>query len=48
MTNIPLDAERIVETISYYQVASYLYKHGLYNALTADEFADYMKQALGR
>ena len=42
--NIPLDADSITETISYYQVASYLYKHGLYNALTADEFADYMKQ----
>lgn len=44
MINIPLDAERITETISYYQVASYLFKHGLYNALTTDEFADYMKQ----
>jgi phosphoglycerol transferase MdoB-like AlkP superfamily enzyme len=44
MINIPLDAEPITETISYYQVASYLYKHGLYNALTADEFAGYMKQ----
>jgi phosphoglycerol transferase MdoB-like AlkP superfamily enzyme len=44
MTNKPVDAERIAETISYYQVASYLYKHGLYNALTSDEFADYMKQ----
>ena len=44
MIKIPLDAEAITETISYYQVASYLYKHGLYNALTVDEFADYMKQ----
>jgi phosphoglycerol transferase MdoB-like AlkP superfamily enzyme len=44
MINIPLDAEAVTETISYYQVASYLYNHGLYNALTADEFAAYMKQ----
>jgi phosphoglycerol transferase MdoB-like AlkP superfamily enzyme len=29
------------EAISYYQEASYLYKHGLYRALTAEEFARY-------
>lgn len=29
------------EAISYYQGASYLYKHGLYRALTAEEFARY-------
>lgn len=44
MIHIPLDAEAVTETISYYQVASYLFKHGLYKALTDDEFADYMKQ----
>jgi len=44
MKHIPLDKEMEEETISYYQVASYLYKHGLYNALTADEFAAYMQQ----
>ncbi|MFH2044839.1 MAG: LTA synthase family protein [Pseudomonadota bacterium] len=44
MINIPIDADAVTETISYYQVASYLYKHGLYNAMKTDEFADYMKQ----
>jgi phosphoglycerol transferase MdoB-like AlkP superfamily enzyme len=44
MINIPVSAEPLTETISYYQVASYLYKHKLYNDLTADEFDTYMRQ----
>jgi hypothetical protein len=34
------------EAISYYQTASYLYSHGLYRALTAEEFQQYT--TLGR
>ena len=30
------------ETISYYEVARYLYTHGLYKALSTDEFRLYM------
>ena len=37
-----LEAESLEETISYYQVASYLYKKGLYRALTPLEFDQYM------
>lgn len=44
MKSEPLNAEFSEETISYYQVASYLYTHGLYNALTADEFDTFMTQ----
>jgi phosphoglycerol transferase MdoB-like AlkP superfamily enzyme len=44
MINTTVDDAALTETISYYQIASYLYKHGLYNALTADEFASCMKQ----
>lgn len=44
MNHVPFDKEMEEETISYYQVANYLYKHGLYNALTADEFTAYMQQ----
>jgi len=40
----PLEKDSWVETISYYQVASYLYKHGLYRALTTEEFNQYMKK----
>jgi hypothetical protein len=42
----PLENEFLEETISYYEVASYLYKHGLYHALTPLEFKQDM--ALGR
>jgi hypothetical protein len=44
MKSAPLKAEYNEETISYYQIASYLYKHGLYSALTNDEFIAYMRQ----
>ncbi|MGB5218083.1 MAG: sulfatase-like hydrolase/transferase [Smithella sp.] len=44
MITASLEEEPITETISYYQIASYLYQHGLYNDLTADEFNTYMKQ----
>ncbi len=44
MIHTPADEALEEETISYYEVASYLYKHRLYNALTADEFAAYMQQ----
>lgn len=44
MKSAPLEDENAQETISYYQVASYLYKHKLYKALTVDEFNAYMKQ----
>ncbi len=44
MKQAPLDKEMEEETISYYQVASYLYKHGLYNALSVGEVAAYMQQ----
>ena len=37
-------ADFLEETISYYQVASYLYEHGLYRALTPGEFNQYMPQ----
>ena len=40
----PLEMDSWIETISYYQVASYLYKHGLYRALTPREFDQYMEQ----
>jgi phosphoglycerol transferase MdoB-like AlkP superfamily enzyme len=46
MKNAPLEEKYREETISYYETASYLYKHGLYRALTADEYAANMK--LGR
>jgi len=32
------------ETISYYEVASYLYTHGLYKTLASWEFNQYMRQ----
>ena len=32
-----------MEAISFYQGASYLYEHGLYKALTPEEFARYSK-----
>ena len=44
MKSVPLDTECQEETISYYEVASYLYTHGLYNALTTNEFSTYMDQ----
>jgi phosphoglycerol transferase MdoB-like AlkP superfamily enzyme len=44
MKSTPLNTESEEETISYYEVASYLYTHGLYNALTASEFDTYMAQ----
>jgi len=47
MISVPLEREFREETISYYQVASYLFQHGLYRALTATEFAHYMKEGLG-
>jgi phosphoglycerol transferase MdoB-like AlkP superfamily enzyme len=40
----PLERDSWLETISYYQTASYLYKHGLYRALADREFAQYLKQ----
>jgi phosphoglycerol transferase MdoB-like AlkP superfamily enzyme len=40
----PLKQEFWEETISYYEVASYLYTHGLYKALTPLEFNQYMQQ----
>ncbi len=39
-----LKRESWEETISYYQVASYLYRHGLYRALTSSEFNHYLQQ----
>jgi len=42
MNRTPLEKESDEETISYYEVASYLYTHGLYKALSADEFRLYM------
>lgn len=42
----PLAEEFWKETISYYEVANYLYKHGLYRALTASEFNRYRNQGL--
>lgn len=42
----PLEKEFWLETISYYEVASYLYKHGLYQALTMPECTLYAKQGL--
>gem|GEM_PF-2477540 len=47
MISVPLEREFREETISYYQVASYLFRHGLYRALTATEFALCMKEGLG-
>lgn len=35
------------EAIAYYQTASYLYKHGLYRAISTDEQARYASQAAG-
>lgn len=46
MKAAPLEKEFWWETISYYEVASYLFKHGLYRALTTPEFNRYMKQGL--
>jgi len=46
ISDAPLEKEFREETISYYQVASYLFRHGLYRALTAPEFAQYMKEGL--
>jgi phosphoglycerol transferase MdoB-like AlkP superfamily enzyme len=40
----PLKQEFWEETISYYEVANYLYTHGLYKALTPLEFNQYMQQ----
>jgi len=39
-----LKKEYRLETISYYEVASYLYKQGLYRALTAPEYRCYVEQ----
>ena len=39
----PLENEFWLETISYYEVASYFYRNRLYNALTPLEFNQYMK-----
>lgn len=39
-----LETESWIETVSYYQVASYLYKNALYSALTPREFNQFMKQ----
>lgn len=44
MKNAPLEEKYREETISYYETASYLYQHGLYRALTVDEYAADMKQ----
>jgi phosphoglycerol transferase MdoB-like AlkP superfamily enzyme len=43
MKAAPLENEFWLETISYYHVASYLYRNGLYRALTPLEFNQYMK-----
>lgn len=40
----PLENDSWIETISYYQVANYLYKHSLYRALTCQEFNQYVKE----
>lgn len=44
MKAMVLDGRFLEETISYYQVASYLYTHGLYRALTPLEFNQYVEQ----
>jgi phosphoglycerol transferase MdoB-like AlkP superfamily enzyme len=44
MNAVPLLAESQEETISYYQVASYLYKHDIYRALMPLEFKQCMQQ----
>ncbi|OPY07630.1 MAG: Lipoteichoic acid synthase 2 [Syntrophus sp. PtaB.Bin001] len=44
ITTAANEKDSLKETISYYQVASYLYKHGLYRALTPLEFDKYMEQ----
>jgi hypothetical protein len=36
-----------LETISFYQGASYLYEHGLYRALSPDEFTRYTQLGEG-
>ncbi len=36
--------ESFEETISYYEVASYLYRHRIYRALTSREFKQYMQE----
>lgn len=38
MTPVAESAYSTMEAISFYQAASYLYKHGLYRALSADDF----------
>ncbi len=40
----PLEKDSWREAISHYQVASYLYRHDLYHALTPEEFHRYMKE----
>ena len=44
MTHIPPDRVREEETISYYEVASYLYQHRQYKALTDGEFSSFMQK----
>jgi len=44
LTPMPDDPEERDEAIGYYQTASYLYEHGLYRALTAEEYQRYAEQ----
>ena len=41
-----MEEEFRLETISYYEVANYLYKQGLYRALTMPEFRRYLTQGI--
>ena len=43
LTEQPVNPLLLTETVSWYQVASYLYEHNLYRALSADEFARVMQ-----
>lgn len=44
----PLERDSWIETVSYYQVANYLYKHALYRELTSQEFNQCMKEGKNR
>ncbi|MBN1548256.1 MAG: LTA synthase family protein [Syntrophaceae bacterium] len=46
MKAVPLEEEFWLETISYYEVANYLYKHGLYRGLKTAELNRYQNQGL--
>ena len=48
LTEVALDEYSSQETISFYQTASYLYREGLYDALTPEEFERYTRLGSAR